>query len=239
MLPLLYESVCGAESLQDIINVNQIHQVEVYVDGPDGLPLEGASVQIHRVFTVPPFASLVASMITSSQGYAYFDGLWAYGYAIVVEHYGLDLAGTPVMFTVPVWPADQTFTYRIKARPPPHEYEVRINFGFDALANAMGWIADHIPQLTSACIGAGGVYQGYRTEGPYLVVRFDVLTSPAWNLVALAIIGVVALALIAFGLWEVKEIVHEIGPLGVTLIAAGVAAVGIAAAYSYVISRKR
>jgi len=204
--------VTNIELTYNLVIPKEVHQVNVYVKDPAGKPLSNAKVTVYRAVNIPPFTSEVASTYTDGEGYAWFNGLLPWFYALAVEHIELHLAAPPKMFTVPLEavPPYTTFTFNLKATPPPHLYEVRINFGLDAIAGAAGWVAEHLPQLTEAAVGAGGKFVKYYTDGGWLVLQFRIESSPGWPLIVAAILAIlIVLAILG---WEIKEVVEKVPP---------------------------
>ena len=198
------------------------HQVEVLVVDERGKPLKGVKVRIHRAITVPPFANLVDEKVSDEYGRAWFDGLWTWTYAIEAVHEERDLAGEPVIFTVK---PGETYSFKITCRPPPHLYELRVNVLLAPLAELSAWLADNMPSLVEATVGAGAEFVDAWAEDGWVVVRFRITHSPGWLAVVLAILAVlVVLGIIG---WEVKEIVERVPWWVLAIAGVGIAGLGV------------
>jgi len=243
------EQVMDTKQFSIPIAVAAEHQVNVYVRDPAGNSLPNCKVMVYRAVNVWPFTSEVAYTVTDSAGYAYFDGLLPWFYALAAEHEERRLSAPPKMFTVPVEviPPYSKFTFTLKATPPPHLYEVRINFGLAAIAEAAGWVAGHLPQLTEAVAGAGGKFIRYYTSNGWLVIQFRVEATPTlrgypivvpiphWLVVVAAILAIlIVLAIIG---WEIREVVGEVPPEVLKWGAIAVVVVASVAGGGYALSR--
>ncbi len=202
------------------------YQVAVRVLDPGGRPLEGAVVSVYRTL---PF-SKVGDWETDPDGWAYVDGLWPYAYVLAADSADGRLTTPPVHFSIP---ADEGKEYELTARPPPHEYEMRITtlWGADRL---MEWLVENVPQIRDAIIGIPNheFVDAWVEEGPQpltsvLVIRFRVTGSPfPWAAIAAILAILVVIAIIG---WEIREIAPYVPPTAWILLGMGIAAGGAAA----------
>lgn len=226
----------------NILPTADIHQVNIRVKDPKGKPLPGAKARVYRAFNplellpIKIVPSLVNETVTDADGYAYFDDLWPWAYAIEVTHEELDLHGAPILFNVELLEADKKFTFNVKTRKPPITYELRVQLGL-GIADIAAWLTNNLPLLSDAVLNANGIFDSAKAEEGWLIIRFKIEKSPGWIAIVIAILAI--LILLGFILWQVKEILPKIPKPVLYALGIGAAAGGMGlAAYAFT-RRKR
>jgi len=206
-------------------------QVNVYVKDPKGRPLEGAVVRVYRTI---PF-SLVAEKRTDARGFAFFEGLWPWGYCLIADHEERRLRTPPVHFTVA---PGQVYTFELRAKPPPYLYELRVQCGLRPIADLAKWLLENVGLIRDTINGfPGHEFVDAKVEDSYLVITFRVTGSPH----PLAVIGAILAILVVLAIigWEIKEVVPKIPPVTWPLVGVGIAAAGVASLLGLFLARRR
>jgi hypothetical protein len=208
------------------------HQVTVLVVGPNGKPLEGATVKLYNRL---PF-TFIAEAKTDENGKAYFDGLMPWKYILAADYEPENLTTPPECFDIPLGMEVKHF-FKLKATPPPHEYIMKIQCGWAPIAGLAEWLVENVSLIRDTIIG----YPNHEFIEAYvkdstLYIRFRVTGSPfPWAAVGALLVILALLAIIG---WELMEITKAIPKTTWILIGGAAAVLAISGLVSAVRGKK-
>jgi len=128
--------------------LSQLQQVAVRVVNERRIPQVGVEVRVHRAdpLSVSTDVSLVATQRTDKDGFAYFDGLWPWFYAVYgyreIDDFQTDFAFLTIQ-------PEETYRVELVGSKPPHIYHLGVTLAYIP-AGFVEWLIKQLEDLIEA-----------------------------------------------------------------------------------------
>jgi len=198
-------------------------QLKVRVVDVFGRPQKGVRVEVHRADLVSAIAgwTFVASSTTDDEGYAYFDGLWPWKYAIVGIREEDDFQTTVEFIDIAPF---QEYEVTLKGSVSPHKYRLVI----ECKTIPAGFVEWFVDQLRSRIeeLYPVDITKVYATDN-CVVVEYTIHHPVSTWAIALIALAIAATVVSIMSFFVVKIFPEAVPREAIMLFAIGAAALGV------------